>query len=155
LDHIRNIRLIALKNVLDKPDDDARWRSIARWYSKTFATPLHEVDYLPQLDVLQAYFEDFYEGAEQERLHTELEDLLQDQDPLNKALDKSSNESDMDKLEKELVEHNKRLKEGAVAPLVKAAQNLGDTLKGLRDVLSDKSLKEEEFSLDFKDLKED
>jgi hypothetical protein len=62
MDQIRALQIIALKEVLsENQSKDFQLRSIFRWYSKTFHTPLHVVEGLPEFDVLQAYFEDHYE----------------------------------------------------------------------------------------------
>jgi septal ring factor EnvC (AmiA/AmiB activator) len=62
LDQIRALRILALKEAVNKQQsNDYQLRSIFRWYSKTFHTPLHLVYNLPELDVLQAYYEDAYE----------------------------------------------------------------------------------------------
>ena len=110
MDHIRNIRLIALKDAMLEPSHDAQWRHCARWYSKTFSTPLHMVDDLPRLDVLQAYFEEHYEVMEEVELHKELEELLRPQDALQKSLEKSKEESDLDRMVREAAEANKAVK---------------------------------------------
>ena len=56
-----SLRLIALRNVLAKePPNDYRIRTIHRWYSTHFHTPLHVVDTLPRHDVLIAYYETVY-----------------------------------------------------------------------------------------------
>ena len=66
MDRLRAIQIIALKEVLsDKQSQDFQLRSIFRWYSKTFHTPLHIVEELPEFDILQAYFEDQYEQLNQ------------------------------------------------------------------------------------------
>ncbi len=57
---VRSIQQIALAAIV-APDAEAHYRRIFRWYSKTFATPLHEVAALPLYDVLLAYYEDRYE----------------------------------------------------------------------------------------------
>lgn len=60
-DFYKTLKDIALANVLE-PDSEAYYRSICRWYSTTFSTPLHVVMYeLDFSDVLLHYFEHFYE----------------------------------------------------------------------------------------------
>lgn len=41
-------------------------RRVFRWYSKAFSTPLHQVDDLPMVDVLRAYFEEKFEQMSDE-----------------------------------------------------------------------------------------
>jgi hypothetical protein len=47
-------------------DEDPEWevRQVLRWYSRTFHTPLHEVEELPPEDVFRAWFESRYEQME-------------------------------------------------------------------------------------------
>lgn len=70
IDYIRAIKLNAMKAVSD-PDTDYYLRFIYRWYSKTFFTPLHEVEDLPLEDILTAYYEESYEKLEEKELRTE------------------------------------------------------------------------------------
>jgi hypothetical protein len=94
------VRLAALQVVFDsrrkKPkevDPEYYLRRIFRWYSKTFATPLHEVEELPLSDVLQHYWEEHYEdmakdsssekpGSGMERLNAERLDAIEDPEVL-------------------------------------------------------------------------
>ncbi len=55
-------------------------RKIFRWYSTTFHTPLHEVDDLPLVDVLQAYWEQKLEDAED--IQDEIDAMLESPDDL-------------------------------------------------------------------------
>lgn len=69
-------RLQAMKAVL-APDEEAWLRHIFRWYSRTFHTPLHQVEELPIEDVLQAFYEDRYEDMEEEERKKEIAELLE------------------------------------------------------------------------------
>ncbi len=68
MDLLEKLRLRAMAGVLE-PDWDAKFRSIARWYSREFSTPLTQVYALPVDFVLLHYFEADYEGLEEEKLH--------------------------------------------------------------------------------------
>lgn len=69
MDFIDGIKVRALLAVL-RPDQEANLRHIFRWYSKTFSTPLHEVDDLPVEDILLHWFEVQYEDMEEpEQIH--------------------------------------------------------------------------------------
>lgn len=70
------LRLRAMRAVLT-PDEDAHLRRIFRWYSQTFHTPLHQVEELPVVDVLQAFYEDKYETMAEEDREKELIELLE------------------------------------------------------------------------------
>jgi hypothetical protein len=61
-----------------KPDGDARYRSICRWYSKTFHTPLHEVYDLAPEEVLEAHYEEILEEMPPEAREQRLSELLED-----------------------------------------------------------------------------
>ena len=73
MDYLEAIRTQALLGVM-RPDEEAWLRSIFRYYSEKWATPLHLVQKLPLEDVLLNYFESYYESLEdvqiQELLHT-------------------------------------------------------------------------------------
>jgi hypothetical protein len=59
-DLIRSLQIIAL-GAAECPDYDAFYRAICRWYSQTFATPLHVVmEELTDIFVLQTYYEESY-----------------------------------------------------------------------------------------------
>jgi succinate dehydrogenase flavin-adding protein (antitoxin of CptAB toxin-antitoxin module) len=76
MDLLKAVQLVAMKAVV-KPDQAFLVRRIHRWYSKTFCTPLAEVEDLPLLDVLQTYFEERYQEMSEEDLAREKEQLLQ------------------------------------------------------------------------------
>jgi hypothetical protein len=78
MDLIKAIQLRALSNViLDDDDAEYRLRFVFRWYSKAFATPLHQVPDLPLTDVLTAYFEERYESMTDEERETERARLVE------------------------------------------------------------------------------
>ncbi len=56
---VKTLKLIALKNTIE-PNEEAFLRSVQRWYSREFSTPLHVVPDLPLEDVLLNYYEDHY-----------------------------------------------------------------------------------------------
>lgn len=69
MDSTDALQVVSLLAVI-RQDSDYLLRKIYRWYSKTFFTPLHEVEDLPLEDVLTAYFEEAYEMMpEKKRLH--------------------------------------------------------------------------------------
>jgi hypothetical protein len=67
---IRSTQQIAMAAVL-APDVAAVYRRIARWYSRNFNTPLHEVEELPICEVLLHYFEERFSMMKSE----DVEDL--------------------------------------------------------------------------------
>ena len=79
MNHYDALKLLALRAVM-KPDGEAHYKSICRWYSKTFHTPLHTVDELPEEDVLTAYFEDRYEDMEEAEREDALRGLLESEE---------------------------------------------------------------------------
>jgi hypothetical protein len=68
LDYIKVSSLASIKN----PDTDYFVRFVMRWYSKTFHTPLHQVDDLPLDHVFQAYYEEMYEKMDEKDLKQEV-----------------------------------------------------------------------------------
>lgn len=76
---LRAIKLEALACVMvkDYAPPDFYMRRLSRWYSRTFATPLHEVEALPMFIVMRAWAEENYEGMEEEELETERLKLIE------------------------------------------------------------------------------
>lgn len=66
-DFLQSLQILALDAVV-RPDWEAAYRRICRWYSKNFCTPLHLVFTLPPDAVIQNYYEGLYEELEDEEL---------------------------------------------------------------------------------------
>jgi hypothetical protein len=68
------IHLAALRDVYfarkdrDGGDPLYTYRKIFRWYSRTFSTPLHQVEELPLEDVLRAWYEETLEDLDEKDL---------------------------------------------------------------------------------------
>ena len=145
---------------------DAQWRIVARWYSKTFATPLHIVDNLPRLDIIQAFFEERYDNMDDGELHIELHELIKDKNELKESLDKSKEAKDIDDLEREAKEENLRAKQSnkkvinrpkAAKPniskdMADAIKELGAVMTTIKDSVDSEPEGKEGFSLDFSGL---
>jgi hypothetical protein len=56
LDFLSSIQLIALRNVFQADDFDYIVRKISRFYSKTFNTPLSEVENIPVAELFLNYY---------------------------------------------------------------------------------------------------
>lgn len=159
MDNVRAIKLVALKDVMCEPSTDAQWYKLIRWYSKTFATPLHEVDDLPRLDILRAYFSEHYENMDEGELHQELQDLLKPEDKLQNSLNKAKDESDVDDLVKAAEAENKALKAKrssqvkAAPPKENMTKGMLEAIEGLGAAITNikKTVPEDGFSLDFSD----
>ena len=151
MDTIRALQLIALKNLLGEQSEEARWRQICRWYSKTFATPLHVVEDLPRLDILQHYIEENYENLQDAELHLEADRLLTPEEDLAKE------DVEMDKLAKQLEKENAQKKaappkeatEKKIDKLSDAESEILQSLDGMGQILTDiKKTMEEPTSFD-------
>lgn len=101
-------------------------RKIFRWYSKTFHTPLHEVDSIPLSDVLAAYWEEHYEELEDKDLEVERIRLIEDEEELKlRQIEEDANEVDVWEIGQE--EKSAAEEIGAAATkLVEAVQHLKD-----------------------------
>jgi len=93
MDHITALQIKALKNVL-KPDTQAVLRSIFRWYSSTYATPLHMVDDLPLDDILTHWFEYHFEQLDEEDVRQKAEELILTPEERAERLVKQENEDE-------------------------------------------------------------
>lgn len=78
-DIVEALRIIALKNVVNG-DAEYHTRFLFRWYSRTFSTPLHEVQNLDIWDILTAYFEEKFEDMSQEEREEQIAALTEDED---------------------------------------------------------------------------
>lgn len=89
------IRLRALRAVMS-PDRDYLIRTILRWYSKTFFTPLREVEDLPLEDVLRAYYEEQYAAmSDDERDRVRIDLLTTDEQRYTQIVAEEAEEADM------------------------------------------------------------
>ena len=75
MDTYSAIRILALKAVM-RPDAEYFVRKTIRWYSKTFSTPIADVEQIPFDTVLQAYFEERYGEMSRDELDAERRELL-------------------------------------------------------------------------------
>jgi hypothetical protein len=88
------IQLEAMRAV-QKQDSEFSMRSIRRWYSREFHTPLAEVDCVPDEDLLQAYFEDKYDSMEVADRETEIARLLEtEEERIEKARQKDEEDAE-------------------------------------------------------------
>lgn len=144
---VEAVRYIALNNVFDakrkKPldrDPEAHLRKVFRWYSKTFFTPLDEVENLPLISILLNWWEVHYEelaedqasekpGSGKRRLEEERDRLLEDPE----ALAERQREEDADdavtfEMSQELAQQDLQ---DATKATVDALQAATDALSGL------------------------
>lgn len=84
-DLLKTIQIKAVQSVVS-PDTDSFLRSVHRWYSESFNTPLHVVYDLPMDFVLTHYFESTYQALEPDKLKTTLRDLLETPEQRSKRL---------------------------------------------------------------------
>lgn len=140
MDLIGPIQAIALRNALAlhrekselHPDEEYFIRRVCRWYSKTFSTPLHEVQGLPWNDVLLAFFEELYEQRQVEELELIRDELIEDPaEAARKALDNDLADLDAFEIGQEQIEAAKQ-KGGLsnkLAPIKTEAQKIFDTMR--------------------------
>jgi len=108
MNHYDALKLLALRAVM-KPDGEASYRSICRWYSTTFHTPLHLVDEIPEDEVLTAYFESTCENMEDPERQDLLSKLLEtDEDRRRKALAKDLEEVESFEFARQMAQEEKQ-----------------------------------------------
>jgi hypothetical protein len=75
IDYFRALQILAL-NAVENQDGDSFYRKVARWYSREFATPLAEVDLIPETTLFQTFYEDtfdsMYHGDEEQKKQYEI-----------------------------------------------------------------------------------
>lgn len=106
------IRAKALASILT-PDVESFLRHVFRFYSKTFNVPLPDVDDLPLEDVLLAYYEEVYEGMDEEAREEYLgyateSDEVREARLAQERTQKSADEEFFDKLDAEVKAGKKR-----------------------------------------------
>jgi len=122
MSHFEDLQKLALLAVL-KPDYNSWMRRVCRWYSKSFQTPLEEVENLPTTYVLQHYWEAVYEDLEDDERLAKIVELLEN--PEDRAIRLAQEKADEDlfvaALEEELkanpeaLKNKKTLKKGIKA----------------------------------------
>ena len=70
------IKIKALYSVL-KPDSGYYIRKLSRWYSRTYHTPLSDVYDLPIEYLLQNFYEETFEGLDEDELNEELREVVE------------------------------------------------------------------------------
>jgi hypothetical protein len=121
LDIFTAIKIRALHAVLERPGEYTI-RHIQRWYSKTFSTPLQEVQDIPIEEVLEAFYEELYEDQKPEdREEARLELIETPQEIAQRLLDEGIEEVEDEQFHQEAVEEAKKAKE---APLATAEQSV-------------------------------
>jgi hypothetical protein len=108
MDFYKALKCLSLKAVINPSYEDFL-RSVHRYYSKTFSTPLTEVEKLPLDYVLRAYYEDIFEKMDEDERYAELDILIETEEETKARLAKEKAvEEAGDKLFESL---NKQVKE--------------------------------------------
>ena len=81
MDYLDALRLLALQSVV-RGDSEYSLRAVFRWYSKTFATPLHVVEAQPLEDIFRHYLETQYEELGPQEREAEIRRLTESQEDL-------------------------------------------------------------------------
>ena len=152
------MRATALAAVVEEPFE-YQLRRISRWYSKTFHTPLADVDNIPVEDLIYTYYECMYEDLPPERREEEIEDIFTPPDKRVLKLDETTERkvSDDDFMKQIQDEEKKKAEEAKKTPdmadkMEKMAQSmagLSDAFKAAKEVLKEPEVPRE-ISLNFK-----
>lgn len=110
-------------------DGEYQLRRIFRWYSKAFSTPLHVVEELPLHDVIQSYWEEHYEGLNENELEQERSALTEDPDML--AVRQKKEDEDDFETHLMLREEARRRQEESKKNAVRKLEDAAAALKGL------------------------
>jgi hypothetical protein len=105
---IDDIRASSMHSVVNE-DSAYTLRYIFRWYSRTFATPLHVVESLPMEDVLRTYYEVRYEEMEEHDREAEIARLIEPEEKLKqRRVEEDYEEADLFSYAKEVEEEERR-----------------------------------------------
>lgn len=113
MNDILKLQEIALANVLN-PDQPYFYRSVCRWYSEKFHTPLHQVFDLPMEFVFLNYFESITENQEEEELEVRC----------RKAIDPTYEESEEESIQDLIDMIQEEEKTGKKPPKAKPKESL-------------------------------
>lgn len=134
-----SIKVIALKNVL-KPNEEYYLRKVYRWYSKTFHTPLDQCFDIPLETVLTCFYEERFEGMDEEELQEELQNSIETEES-RKAREETE---EQDKIsEYELIKMSETANPNSVPEAVK---QLNETLNLISNDL--KSMQSDPLDID-------
>src|SRR5205085_6404206 len=120
---------------------------VYRWYSKTFHTPLEQAFDIPVEFILQVYFEEYFEGLEDEDLDEHLNEITETEDQRKareEALD-AEKASEQELLEMSRKQNEVKLKEKAnkianvtiTKKLPDQIATINQTLKEVTDAIKD------------------
>lgn len=107
------IRIQALKTVME-PTVDFELRKKFRWYSRTFHTPLKEVEELPVEEVIRTYWETAYDDMTEGELEYEISALVADEQEVKKAED--AEEEEVRRLLEEAALENQQVEKATEKP---------------------------------------
>lgn len=125
-----DIRLIALASVLTDSSEYGL-RHIFRWYSTTFCTPLHIVEDLPLVEVLQHWHESEYEKLlDDDEGRLALKDLIESY--LLSDEDKAKKASIAEAEEAELLQFGSKFKDASLKPTTQGLPS--EDAKRLKDI---------------------
>jgi len=109
MDLAEQIKLIAFSEIRNETSE-SRLRHVYRWYSKTFATPLHLVPSLPFVDILTAFFEEQFENMSTEEMEDERKILIETEGQrLARIVEAESNRNSDSDFHKAIEEQAKKL----------------------------------------------
>lgn len=117
------IRISAFRAVQEE-DREYALRKMMRWYSKTFYTPLPQVEEIPLEDIAQAYFEERYAEMDDRQLEQELAELKRTpEETYRQMLKEEADEAEMFQMARMVAEEARRSKaavkqkDGTIAPV--------------------------------------
>jgi len=140
-----HLRAIALHGVV-KDTDDFQLRSILRWYSKTFHTPLHEVDDLPLDHILTSYYESTYEDMKPPELEDAIaEILLSPEERKKRANEKARQDAEAEDYAKKV----EKAQPKALPEVIPTQGSLMDQLKAFKAQLKNAQTPKEEGATQF------
>ena len=112
-DMLKHLRVISLSEINDNTYH-AWYKSICRWYSREFHTPLSDVMEMSDENVIQTYYDDAFwalkhgDTAQQEVFLETIDGVINEESPQVKTIHDQANEEDDEWYEKELAEIDKK-----------------------------------------------
>ncbi len=143
------IKAVALLAIME-PDDAANLRKIQRWFSKTFSTPLQEVETLSTEYILLHYFEEHFVSMDFDDLRKEAVLLLES--PEERSDRESKEKTEEDAFIKMIEDEEKAKEKPDPKKLQRGSLKKKDLDIAVNEEFAHKPLKDEELNLQFQEL---
>lgn len=123
MDYFSALKIRALKAVT-QPDREYFIRKTMRWYSRQYHTPLSQVEEIPLEDIFVAYFEEQFEGMDEEAIEAARMDMLiPEEERRKRQIEEDADDADAFEEGKRYVAEEERLAKEKAAKKLEAQKS--------------------------------